>query len=219
MIVAIDGLGRGRQEHGRTASGRAARLPLSRHRARCTGRSPGSRAQRGIALGERASSCGELAARATRSASTSAAASRSPRPTSPPSIRGPRSTASCRWSRGIPAVREVMRERASGSSRTRADVVIEGRDIGTVGRAARRQVKVYPRRRPLGARRPPPAPSGRDRRRRARAPTCELRRERRRAHAACGGRRADRHDRTSTSRTWSRGSRSSSAHASPRSRC
>ena len=91
-----------------------------------------------------------------------------------------------------PAVREVMRERQRELGRD-GDVVIEGRDIGTVV-APDAEVKVYPRRRPRRAREAAGRRAAGHRRRRARHRPPPPRRERRGAHAAGSRRDRDRHD-------------------------
>ena len=113
-----------------------------------------------------------------------------------------------------PQVREVMRERQRELGE-HGNVVIEGRDIGTVV-APRAEVKVYlnaneserARRRHRGA----AGPRGR----RARDRPAAARRARLGADAPAGRRRADRHDRARRSTRWSRGSRSSCARGSRR---
>ena len=91
-----------------------------------------------------------------------------------------------------PPVRAVMRERQRELGHE-GDVVIEGRDIGTVV-APDAEVKVYLVADPGGSRAAAPRRAAGDRRRRARDGSAPPRPERRRAHAARRGRARDRHD-------------------------
>ncbi len=110
-----------------------------------------------------------------------------------------------------PGVRQVMRERQRQLGHE-GDVVIEGRDIGTVV-APDAEVKIYlvADRDERARRRMADRPG--NRRGRARDGSAEARQEGRRADGAGARRAGDRHDRSPTSRTSSRGSRRSSASA------
>ena len=138
----------------------------------CIARSRGSRSSRVRPLRRRAprpARAGEPDLLRGRTAESS-----SPAPTSPPRSVARRSTAWFRSSRVIPQVREVMRERQRELGHD-GDVVIEGRDIGTVVAPGGRG-EGLPRRGSEGARAAPARGAAGDRRRRARH---------RPAHARC----------------------------------
>ena len=199
--------GRCRQEHGRPARSPSGSASATSTPARCTGRSRGSRSSAALDLSARGG------ARRARRASTRYFERREPRldrrrrrHRRDPARRG--STGSCRSSRAIqPFARSCAS--ASASSARDGNVVIEGRDIGTVVAPAA-EVKVY-----LVADRRCARSAGcgaaRDRRRRPRHRPEDARRERRGAHAPRGGRGADRHDEPPASTTSSSRSRGSSA--------
>ena len=96
--------------------------------------------QRSVPLGD-GEQLGELAGRVPGRLRRASGGSGSPTPTSPPRSASPTSTAWCRWSRATRQVRQVMRARQRELADD-GDVVIEGRDIGTVV-APDAEVKVY----------------------------------------------------------------------------
>ena len=113
-----------------------------------------------------------------------------------------------------PPVREVMRERQRELGHD-GDVVIEGRDIGTVV-APDAEVKVYLVADPAVRDAAPPRRAAGDRRRRTRDGSAPPRPERRGAHAPGAGRARDRHDEARRSTTSSTRSKSSFAQSANR---
>ncbi len=204
---------RGRQEHRRAPARRAARLPLPRH-----GRDvPGADLARAARRSRRSTGARGSAGwpRRIRSTSTRDGAC---------FIAGTDVTAAIRRAEidrlvpvvaRHPEVREVMRARQRELADD-GDVVIEGRDIGTVV-APGADVKVYLQADPQVRARPAARGAARDRRRRPRDRPAHARRERRGADAAGRGRRADRHDRAH-GRGGRRPRSSSSSRARPRGR-
>ena len=130
MIVAIDGPAGAGKSSRRPGGRRPARRSATSTRARCTGRSRGSRCTSGVPLDDGAGAGGPRERR-TRSSSETAGPSRSRGEDVTTRIREPEIDAAVPVVARHPEVREVMRGRQRELGRA-GDSVIEGRDIGVV---------------------------------------------------------------------------------------